>query len=168
MNKRVRKNGQAMVELCLVLPLLLLVFLGGIVDFGYVCYNYITLQQLCNDTAMFAASPYVPVTPDNASGTSDVGQTDQAIKDFVMSHKPPSWEMTEGSSTTHNKLAVILPPLYKTNDGLAYIRRVTLQYRSPFITPFWQTIAKATAWKEGVPLSSSVAFQIPRNIWGSY
>ncbi|HOY66891.1 MAG TPA: TadE/TadG family type IV pilus assembly protein [Candidatus Ozemobacteraceae bacterium] len=168
MNKKIRNDGQAMVELCLVLPLLLLIFLGGIVDFGYVFYNYITLQQLCNDTAMFAASPYVPITPDNASGTSDIGQSDQAVKDFVAAHKPPAWEMTEGSSTTHNKLTVTLPPIYKTSDGLANIRRVTLFYRSPFITPFWQTIAKVTNWKEGIPLTTSVAFQIPRNLWGSY
>lgn len=168
MNRSIGKNGQSMVELCLILPILIIVLLGGIIDFGYAFYNYIALQQLANDTAMFASSPYVPVTEQNASGTSDIGQSDQDIKEYVKAHKPAMWLYSDTSSPVHNNLFVTLPAPFKTSDGLAYVRRVTLDYRSPLLTPFWKTLANASTWKEGIPLRTSSAFQVPRNIWRSF
>lgn len=168
MKRKIGKNGQSMVELCLILPILIIVLLGGIIDFGYAFYNFITLQQLANDTAMFAASPYVPITEQNASGTSDTGQSDQDIKNYIKANKPPLWEYVDTQSPIHNNLFVTLDAPFKTSDGLAYVRRVTLTYRSPLLTPFWQTVANTSPWKEGIPLSTSIAFQVPRNQWGSY
>ncbi len=157
-----------MVELCLVLPILIIVLLGGIIDFGYAFYNYITLQQLTNDTAMFASSPYVPITEQNASGTSEIGQSDQAIIEYVKAHKPPMWEFVGTPSPVHNNLFVTLPAPFKTADGLANVRRVTMDYRSPLLTPFWKSVATYSRWKEGIPLRTSSAFQVPRNIWRSF
>lgn len=167
MKRNIGKNGQSMVELCLILPILLIVLLGGIIDFGYAFYNYIALQQLANDTAMFASSPYVPITEQNASGTSEIGQTDEDIKNFVKARKPPLWNYVDNSSPVHNDLFVTLPAPFKTADGLAYVRRVTLDFRSPLLTPFWKAIADVSPWKEGIPLRTSSVFQVPRNIWRS-
>ena len=157
-----------MVELCLILPILIIVLLGGIIDFGYAFYNYITLQQLTNDAAMFASSPYVPITEQNASGTSEIGQSDQDIKNYIIANKPPQWEYVGTPSPVHNNLFVTLPAPFKTADGLAYVRRVTLDFRSPLLTPFWKTVANASPWNEGIPLRTSSAFQVPRNIWRSF
>lgn len=167
MNRNRGKNGQSMVELCLILPILIIVLLGGIIDFGYAFYNYIALQQLANDAAMFASSPYVPVTEQNASGTSEVGQSDQDIKAYIRDHKPALWNYVGSSSSVHNDLFVTLPAPFKTADGLAYVRRVTLDYRSPLLTPFWKSIAGFSKWHEGIPLRTTSAFQVPRNIWRS-
>lgn len=167
MNRPIKRKGQSMVELCLVLPILLMVFLGGIIDFGYAFYNFITLQQLANDAAMFASSPYVPVTTQNASGTSEIGQADADVKAFINDHKPQAWVVVD-ATPGRNHLRIILPSPGRTADGLAYVRRVTLEYRSPLFTPFWKSLAEVSAWKDGIPLTSSSVFQVPRNIWRSY
>ncbi|GAB1353812.1 hypothetical protein MASR1M12_25500 [Erysipelotrichia bacterium] len=43
--KRKKNKGQAIVELALVFPFFLLIILGGIIDFGFAFYNYVTLRD---------------------------------------------------------------------------------------------------------------------------
>ena len=62
MLKRSRKeDGQAMVEFALVLPIFLLI-LCGIIDFGWLFYNQLSLNNACREGARYA----VVNTADNA------------------------------------------------------------------------------------------------------
>jgi Flp pilus assembly protein TadG len=58
---RQREDGQAMVEFALILPIFLLI-LCGIVDFGWLFYNQLTLNNACREGARYA----VVNTADNA------------------------------------------------------------------------------------------------------
>jgi len=53
--------GQAMVEMALVLPILL-VLVGGIMDFGWLFYNKIALNNAAREGARYAAIHYAPAS----------------------------------------------------------------------------------------------------------
>jgi len=55
MKKLLRRNedGQAMVEFALVLPIFLLI-LCGIIDFGWLFYNQLALNNICREGARYA------------------------------------------------------------------------------------------------------------------
>ena len=55
------EKGQAMVEFALVLPLLL-ALLCGIIDFGWLYYNQITLNNAAREGARYAVIYYDPVS----------------------------------------------------------------------------------------------------------
>ena len=55
------EKGQAMVEFALVLPLLL-ILLCGIIDFGWLYYNQITLNNAAREGARYAVIYYDPVS----------------------------------------------------------------------------------------------------------
>ncbi len=50
---RQREDGQAMVEFALILPIFLLI-LCGIIDFGWLFYNQLTLNNACREGARYA------------------------------------------------------------------------------------------------------------------
>ena len=54
-----REHGQALVEFALVLPILLLL-LCGIIDFGWLYYNQITLNNAAREGARYAVIHYDP------------------------------------------------------------------------------------------------------------
>ena len=56
-----REDGQAMVEFALILPIFLLI-LCGIIDFGWLFYNQLSLNNVCREGARYA----VVNTADNA------------------------------------------------------------------------------------------------------
>ncbi len=56
---RRRESGQAMVEFALVLPILLAV-LCGIIDFGWLYYNQLTLTNAAREGARYAVIHYDP------------------------------------------------------------------------------------------------------------
>ena len=51
---RKSEKGQAMVEMALVLPILL-ILLGGIIDFGWLFYNQLALTNAAREGARYAA-----------------------------------------------------------------------------------------------------------------
>ena len=53
------EKGQAMVEFALCLPILL-ALLCGIVDFGWIYYNQITLNNAAREGARYAVIHYIP------------------------------------------------------------------------------------------------------------
>lgn len=61
MKKRLhkRESGQSLAELALVLPILL-VILCGIIDFGWIYYNQITLNNAAREGARYAVIHYDP------------------------------------------------------------------------------------------------------------
>lgn len=50
---RRREDGQAMVEFALILPIFLLI-LCGIIDFGWLFYNQLSLNNACREGARYA------------------------------------------------------------------------------------------------------------------
>lgn len=58
---RKHESGQALVEFALVLPLLL-ALLCGIIDFGWLYYNQITLNNAAREGARYAVIHYDPST----------------------------------------------------------------------------------------------------------
>jgi len=50
---RKREQGQALVEFAIVLPILLMV-VCGIIDFGWLFYNQLSVQNACREGARFA------------------------------------------------------------------------------------------------------------------
>lgn len=53
--------GQAMVEMALVLPILL-ILVGGILDFGWLFYNKVALNNAAREGARYAAIHYAPAS----------------------------------------------------------------------------------------------------------
>lgn len=51
--KQRREDGQAMVEFALILPIFLLI-LCGIIDFGWLFYNQLSLNNACREGARYA------------------------------------------------------------------------------------------------------------------
>lgn len=51
--KRKRESGQAMVEFALILPILLLI-VCGIIDFGWLFFNQLSLDNACREGARYA------------------------------------------------------------------------------------------------------------------
>jgi len=134
-----RKKGQAIVELAMVFPFFLLIILGGIIDFGFAFYNYVTLQGLANDTAAWAA--------DNKVFSS------ASASDFVNgSAKKPAW-MTKQITTAVNVMD--LP------SGVKVVR-VNLGYDSPVYTPFYQTMFSAIVGSTSISLGTMAAYQVPQ------
>lgn len=68
--KEKREDGQAMVEFALVLPVFLLI-LCGIIDFGWLFYNQLSLNNACREGARYAV-----VNTADGSGT-------QAIEEHI-------------------------------------------------------------------------------------
>ncbi len=53
LKKNRREDGQAMVEFALILPIFLLI-LCGIIDFGWLFYNQLSLNNACREGARYA------------------------------------------------------------------------------------------------------------------
>ena len=79
--KKTKKNekGQALVELALVLPLLL-ALLCGIVDFGWIYYNQITLTNAAREGARYAVIHYDPATGWKEDATEKMMSTMVGVK----------------------------------------------------------------------------------------
>ncbi len=134
-----KKKGQAIVELAVVFPFFLLIILGGIIDFGFAFYNYVTLQGIANDAASWAAE-------NSVTG-------DSAVTNFVnATAKKPTWMSKQIAATVN---VVSLP------SGVDLVR-VNLTYDSPVYTPFYQTMFSATTGSPSIPLGTMAAYQIPQ------
>ena len=134
-----KKNGQAIVELAVVFPFFLLIILGGIIDFGFAFYNYVTLQGLANDAAAWAADNKVL-----SSGS---------VSDFVNeSTKKPTWMKKQITATVD---------VINLTSGVQLVR-VNLNYDSPVYTPFYQTMVSATVGSPSISLGTMAAYQIPQ------
>lgn len=138
---RKRKKGQAIVELALVFPFFLLIIVGGIIDFGFAFYNFLTLQQLANDTAQWAADSQI--------------SSDSAISNFVNGKKPSWWS---GSFTLYTVERVQLP----TTKGT--VIRIKLGYESPTYTPFYQTMLSATTGNSSISLAAMASYKEPQHV----
>jgi Flp pilus assembly protein TadG len=72
------ENGQAMVEFALVLPIILL-FLAGIVAFGWIFGNQLMADNACREAARYTAVHYYDSSADD----------DQAVAAGIVAEKAP-------------------------------------------------------------------------------
>lgn len=134
-----KRRGQALVETALVFPFFLLIVIGGIIDFGFAFYNHLTLQQIVNNTAKYAAY-------NNASTIK--------TSEYANSLKPKWWE---GNFSVYPA-----EPVEMKTGGKIY--KVTLSYDCPAYTPFYKMMYKATNGAEYIKLYTSAAYKAPEHL----
>lgn len=139
MNKR-KKKGQSIVELALVFPFFLLIVVGGIIDFGFAFYNFLSLQQLANDTAQWAADKKVTL--------------DSEIIKYVSDKKPKNLVNSFTVQTIER-------PTLTTGEKAV---KITLGYESPTYTPFYQTLVSATTGSSGIKLVAVAVYKVPTTL----
>lgn len=145
MFRKKKRKGQAIVEMALVFPFFLLIIVGGIIDFGFAFYNFLTLQQIANDTAQWAAE----------SGGVDSMPSNSEITSFANSKRPSWWT---GAFT-------VAPPQLKalTSTG-GNVVSIILSYESPTYTPFYQVIFQAATGASSIRLATQAAYKRPELI----
>jgi len=147
-----RKAGQALVEMALVAPLIFLLLICGVADFGFAFYRFISLQQTANEAAVWAAEKkYRP-------GSSVTGTDIEQWLTNTASHTlPATWSMAEAQKINATVQTMA------TSDNDAVIIAVTLQYDSPLFTPFYQAFFESIFGKKAIPMATRVAYQVPKN-----
>ncbi|MFZ2957779.1 MAG: TadE/TadG family type IV pilus assembly protein [Candidatus Ozemobacteraceae bacterium] len=140
------KRAQALVEMCLMMPLLMLVIVGGVIDFGLAFYNLLTLQQLANDSAQWAAE---------SNGSTGVTSLTQ-VQGFVNGKKPSYWA-SANLTVAYNRN---IPLATSATGGKA--AQVTITYMNPFFTPLYQAGLQVVSGKPSLPLSVRAVYQIPQ------
>ena len=140
--RRRKRQGQSMVEMAIVVPLFLLVIVGGIIDFGFAFYNLLTLQEHADNVAQRSAD----------NNVTNAG----AIAASATSSLPASLEASRFQVTVVNKINF-------TSTIAESGWRVTLSYRSRIYTPFYQTML-GLAGSPDIPLSANAFYKIPLNL----
>lgn len=133
--KAKRKSGQSVVEFALLVPFFLLIVVGGIIDFGFIFHNYLTLQHITHETAQWAAEQ-----------KKGQGLGNAAAK--VASYRPTWWT---GSLTLKE---IQEQPL--TTGGKCI--RVVVTYESPLYTPLYQSVS------DSFLLSAVASYKIPQTV----
>lgn len=141
MFRKKRRKGQAIVEMALVFPFFLLIIVGGVIDFGFAFYNYLTLQQIANDTAQWAA--------DNGTGTSFPSTPE--INNYANLKRPSWW----------TGVFTVQPPKITTLLTGGQTISILVTYESPTYTPFYQTIMSATSGSSSIRLAALAAYKKP-------
>lgn len=137
-------KGQAIVELALVVSLFILFLLAGIIDFGYVMYNLVTLHQLANDAAQWAAE-----------SRGNIGVTSSAeVSEYVQMKRPTKW-----STPIH---VIYQNPILLPSGDKAV--KVILNSYSPLLTPIYQYLAEKIAGKPAIPISVYAVYKIPLQV----
>ncbi|MGM0599573.1 MAG: TadE family protein [Candidatus Rifleibacteriota bacterium] len=142
MFRKRKRKGQAIVEMALVFPFFILIIVGGLIDFGFAFYNFLSLQQVANDTAQWAAES-------QGSGTVP---SDSEIIEYANSRRPQWWT---GNFT-------VSPPQTSdlTQTGGEYVS-VLMTYDSPTYTPFYQVMFEAVTGASSIRLAAQAAYKIP-------
>ena len=134
-----KRRGQALVEFALVFPFFLLIVIGGIIDFGFAFYNHLTLQQIANNTAKYAAY--------NRSNTIKTSE-------YANSQKPKWWD---GNFSVYPA-----EPQNMKTGGKIY--KVIISYDCPAYTPFYKTMYKVTSGTQYIKLYAQAAYKAPEHL----
>ncbi|PKL43982.1 MAG: hypothetical protein CVV41_09470 [Candidatus Riflebacteria bacterium HGW-Riflebacteria-1] len=137
-----RKKGQAIAEMALLFPFFLLVIVGGIIDFGFAFYNSLTLQQIANDSAQWAADNNITVN--------------QEITNYINGRKPGWWSQDTFKITTPEQVA--LP-----SGGT--VLRIRISYDSPTYTPFYQTMLSGITGAPSIKLAALASYKFPQHVY---
>lgn len=146
MFRKRRRKGQAIVEMALVFPFFLLIVVGGLIDFGFAFYNYLSLQQIANEAAQWGAESLGDGQP----------QTNSAIVARANALRPAWWT---GAFTVNTPVTGSLVE----DPGSQYIS-VSMTYDSPTFTPFYQIIFQATTGASSIRLAALAAYKVPKLI----
>jgi len=105
MKKHIRRkeSGQAIVEFALVLPILL-ALLCGIIDFGWLYYNQITLNNAAREGARYAVIHYDPATDWKAETTQRMLNDMVGVKSATAIVSDPVEQQITASVTADGKL----------------------------------------------------------------
>lgn len=135
-----RKKGQAIVEMALVFPLFLLVIVGGIIDFGFAMYNALTLQQIANESAQWAADKLITDS--------------EVIKNYITGKKPGWWQ---------GEFADPSIQMVNLQSG-GTVLRIGLRYGSQTYTPLYQAMLKGASGSPSISLSALASYKYPQHI----
>jgi Flp pilus assembly protein TadG len=123
--------GQSLVEFALILPILLIVFLG-VLDLGRSFYTYIALTNAAREAARYTAVNNIPAS--SAKVTQELGAVSGCV----------------GGTVTFNGAG--------GGRGNPYTVTVTCQFQ--LITPFMSRIVGATATGNRITIRSNATFVI--------
>ena len=123
---RKKEKGQAMVEFALVLPILI-GLICGIIDFGWLFYNYLSLQNACREGARRACvisqdaeceatvkKKVIDMLPEGLKGSADVHVTfsnNSSMEDRIKG------EVTVTTEANIYFLTPVLGTVYKEKNG---------------------------------------------------
>jgi hypothetical protein len=136
-----RKKGQAIVEMALLFPFFLLIIVGGLIDFGFAFFNAITLQQIANDSAQYAAENRIT--------------SKEEIEAHIAKLKPGWWKNDIDFSGPE--------PLDLTSGGT--VIRIPVSYESPAYTPFYQTMLSGIKGSPSIKLAALASYKIPQHVY---
>lgn len=113
-----REDGQAMVEFALILPIFLLI-LCGIIDFGWLFYNQLSLNNACREGARYAV----------------VNTAEDASTQAIINH------IENSTTTVFANDGVDIEIIYTApNDPTSGDIKVTLEAEISFFTPVLSTV----------------------------
>ena len=142
MLKRKKKRGQSIVEMSLIVPLFLLIIVGGIVDFGFAFYNALALQQVANDAA---------------SNACEKNMSDAQIRNYIAQYSSPpvNWNSSGIYQASIDTLTM--------TDGSS-MKRVALEYHSQTYTPFYQTALNTVTGNSYIVLRTQATYKVPGTV----
>jgi hypothetical protein len=135
LTRKKRSKGQAVVELAIVFPFFLLIIVGGLVDFGFSIFNYLTLQQIVSDTAAWGA---------------ENKKSDAEIMEYANKLKPTWWK---GEYKIH---ALERMELSETKGKVI---KLTISYETPMMTPFYQILLDAARKKTSLQIAAMAVYE---------
>lgn len=116
-----REKGQSMVETALVLPFLIVIIIG-IIDFGWLFFNKLTIANCAREGARYAATVYYELPSEDRQA-----KFEEAVENKLVATSIPS-----GSVITVSNPNVPTPP----NTETGYVT-VTVQCDVPLLTPMF-------------------------------
>ena len=120
---RKAEKGQAMVELALVLPVLLLILLG-IIEFGHIFYSYLVIQNATRDGARHGV-------------VWDSGNNRYVTNPEVVTLVKDKTTVLQKHDTN---LTVNITPTTESTKATGNKFEVNINYNVPLFTPFWDNI----------------------------
>lgn len=118
-----REEGQAMVELALVLPILLLILLG-IIEFGHIFYSYLVIQNASRDGARYGV-------------VWDSGNNHYVTNPEVVTLVKSKTTVLQKPDTN---VAINITPTMESTKATGGKFEVKIVYNVPLFTPFWEKI----------------------------
>jgi len=122
---RHRSRGQSLAEFAIVFPVLMLI-IGGIIQFGVIFWGQNTLTQIARDTGRWASTQVTCPTSTSVVPTAN----SIASQSSLIGYTPGSW-------TTANVQAALTgdPCPVTTNAQVAYVT-ITITHQVPIFFPF--------------------------------
>jgi Flp pilus assembly protein TadG len=126
-DRRRRSRGQSLAEFAIVFPVLMLI-VGGILQFGIIFWGQNTLTQIARDTGRWAATQL------DCTSTGAVLTTANTIaNNSSLIGKNGAWTGANVEVTWTTVTGPVCPPI--NNRGVAYVT-ITLHHTVPIFFPF--------------------------------